>query len=108
MSGGKSRFYRKVFTGNMEEARQQTAIEQAVAPAIKAELLNGRLIDNVSLLAASQTRFEHKLGRKPRGYLIILKSAEATVWDDLKTELKPELFLPLRSSADCTVSIWIF
>ena len=99
----KSRFYRKVYTGTTENARQQTAIEQAVAPAIRAELLDGRLIDNVSLSVGTNL-IEHKLARVPRGYIIVFKNAAAEIYNAEATNLH----LPLISNLACTISIWIF
>ena len=103
----KNRFFRKIINGDRAQTQLQTNIEQAVADVIKTPLLNGRLISNVAL-TVGETKIEHKLGRIPTGYLIIKKSTSATVYDNLSTEVRADLYLPLVASADCLVSVWVF
>lgn len=107
MSAGRNKFFRKVVGQSRELNQVQTNVEQAVAEFIKNPLLDGRLIESVAL-TSSATRLEHKLGRTPRGYLIVKQDAAATVHDSIASETSPDLFLPLIASANVTVSIWIF
>lgn len=68
-------------------------------------------LDNVILkdvaLAAGLNRVEHKLGRVFQGWQLIDQDTNATVWRDTSIGEK-ELFLSLRTSTACTVSILVF
>jgi len=103
----RNKAFRKVTSGDRNISQLQSNVDQAVSDVIKAPILNGRLVDDVKLTSAP-TRIEHKLGRKPSGYIIVKRNADAQVYDSLANEESPTLFLPLISSADVTVSIWIF
>jgi hypothetical protein len=103
----RNKYFRKVTSGDRNISQLQSNVEQAVSDVIKAPILNGRLLEDVELTSAP-TRIEHKLGRKPSGYIIVKRNADAQVYDSLASEESPALFLPLISSANVTVSIWIF
>jgi hypothetical protein len=70
--------------------------------------LDGRLISSVSLASATATPVSHGLGRDIVGYFLLSKSANANVWDNLTTATDKLKFLNLSTSADCTVSLWVF
>lgn len=107
MSTGRNKSFRKVVGQDRELNQVQSNVAQAVSEFIKSPLLDGRLIEDLSLTTSS-TRIEHKLGRVPRGYLIVKRNANAQVYDTLSSEGSPELFLPLTASGNVTVSLWIF
>lgn len=91
--------------------RIQDNIEQAFEPVTRSEILQGVLTSSVQLKTGQDNLVEHKLGREVRGYLVIAKSASATVCDkllDATDNTNKKLFLNLQSSADVTVRLWIF
>lgn len=69
-------------------------------------LISGRLIEGVVLTLAAPVIINHRLGKRPQGWIIVdVQSAgtpiiKRTAWDNLT--------LTLATSADCTVSIWVF
>ena len=107
MAAGRNKFFRKVLSGSREMTSLQTNVEQAVGEVIKSPLINGRLLENV-ILGTASVRVEHKLGRKPQGYIVVRRTADAQVFDSQAVEGSPDLFLPLTASAPVTVSLWIF
>ena len=65
------------------------------------------LLDNViisGVLISTSKSVEHKLGRTPKGYLIIQKNANAQVWNGSITDTN----IVLTSSAAVTVTLLIF
>jgi hypothetical protein len=102
-----TRFFRKVISGDRITTQLQTNIEQAVAEVIRNPLIDGRIITGVSL-TSTVTQLEHKLNRKIRGYLVLGNSAAALVYDNLSTEPKPELYLPILSTVPTVVNLWVF
>ena len=67
-------------------------------------LFNGRLIKDIAVLSTADKTFDHGLGRVPNGYLVVKKSANC----DLVFKSSTTLTLTLRSSANSTISIWVF
>jgi len=60
-------------------------------------------ITGVALTTAT-TLVAHQLGRKPVGWLVIDKTAQADVWRDATVEVSADK-IPLRASASVTVDI---
>ncbi len=73
----------------------------------KNEVLDGILIEDISLSSASTNTINHKLGRKLRGWTITRIQANANVWESA-TQTLPASNLELEVSANCTVSIYVF
>lgn len=71
-------------------------------------LLDGRLLENVQLLTGAPNLIEHKLGRKPLGFLVVRKRAQADVWDNQDANVFKDRSIDLRSSANVTVDIYVF
>lgn len=69
-------------------------------------LLGGRIRENISLSTGVAHQLEHGLNRKPIGYFIIKKNAEADVWDTVSS--MPAKTIILTSSANVVISIYIF
>lgn len=101
MSRGK--FFRKTFGGDEQSRRLQTNIEQAIAGAIKSEILDGRQIDNVALING-YTVIDHKLDRNLRGWILVDVQGAANIY----RANSDEKILRLHSSAATTVSLWVY
>ena len=70
-------------------------------------VLDGILLENISLLSASSNTVNHKLGRKIKGWIVTKIQANANVWEN-STQPLPSSTLILDVSADCTVSLYVF
>lgn len=70
------------------------------------QILDGTLLQSVSITAASMKNIQHKLGRAYVGYIVTNKNANAGQWVGDTSE--KDIYLKLRTSADCTVDIWVF
>lgn len=99
------RFY-KFRSEDQELNRVQEQIEQVLNPLASIALLDGALLENVDLVTATDKNIEHKLSRKYSGYIIVKRSAACDIFD--KQSQDDTKFLTLNSSADVTVSIWVF
>lgn len=71
-------------------------------------LRDGNLIENVALDTTVSTFVSHKLGKKYQGYVIVEKDANAVIYTDTATEFDKTKFLKLKTSANTTVTIWVF
>jgi hypothetical protein len=84
-------------------ARMQDNLVSAISQISRVPILDGVLIEGISLISGSDNQVSHKLGRIPRMWLLADQSANANVW---RTAWSNTL-LTLRSSANCTVSLWV-
>jgi hypothetical protein len=58
-------------------------------------------------VGTSATKVEHKLGRTPRGYLVLRIRASSPVYL-IETADPDARHLTLEAGADCTVDLWVF
>ena len=79
-----------------------------IDPVLNSAIIAGVIVEDVDLVVGSFTSVEHKLGRKPRGYLVIRKSAAETVYEDVGDYDNRKLFIKLRASGSVTVNLWVF
>lgn len=85
--------------------RLSDSIRRAFEGLTKSPIVSGSLITDIDL-STTAIRVEHKLGRKPLGYIVVRQNANAVVYE--QDEERQDLFLNLRSSATVRVSLWIF
>lgn len=69
-------------------------------------LLEGRLL-TVTLTAGAFTPVSHGLGRRPTGYFVVRRNANAVLWDRADAT-DANAFLYLQTSATVTVTLWVF
>ena len=86
----------------------QDHIESVINPVLNSAIIDGVILEDIDLVSGSFTDIEHKLGRKPRGYLVIRKSAAETVYEDVGDYDNRKLFIKLRASGSVTVNLWVF
>ena len=86
----------------------QDHIESVINPVLNSAIIDGVILEDIDLVSGSFTDIEHKLGRKPRGYLVIRKSAAETVYEDAGDYDNRKLFMKLRASGSVTVNLWVF
>ena len=86
----------------------QDHIESVINPILASAIIDGVILEDIDLVSGSFTSIEHKLGRKPRGYLVIRKSAAQTVYEDAGDYDNRKLFIKLRASGSVTVNLWVF
>lgn len=102
------RHLQKIQTDDPVLGRLQDAIANAYDPLTEASIVNGRHIAGIALTTGGATLVDHKLGRKPLGYIPVLKSADCRIWDNQATNLMPERTLALQTSANVIVSLWVY
>ncbi len=76
-------------------------------PVIANPLMGGRILNGLVLISGTNV-INHGLQRKLQGYIVILKSANVTIYDGQLTNQKPELTLILTASGAATVSLFVF
>lgn len=67
-------------------------------------LLNGRLIEDISVTSSADVVLQHGLDKLPVGYIVVKKSAHCDIYSSNSTTLT----LTIRASATSIISIWVF
>lgn len=98
--------FRKQAGGSEDEFRKQTNTEAALSPLRTSIILNGALVENVQI-GTTETLVAHKLGRPARGYLVCANDTLTAIANTNGTFDK-NLFLGLKATTACTVSLWVF
>lgn len=72
------------------------------------QLLDGTLIKNIELKAGIPNNINHKLSRKPLGYIVTRKRAKSDIWDSQDSNKISDRTLILHCDADVRIDLWIF
>jgi len=70
-------------------------------------LANGILIKGITLSSTTK-RVSHQLSRPYAGFIVVDQNAQADVWRDASDTSRPQDAIPLKASANVTVSLWVF
>ena len=89
-------------------SRFQDGVEEVLLDIQKTPTLDGHLLTGITLLTGIANEIAHRLGRRPRGWYIVRKRADSSIWDAQDANLLPDRTLTLYASAEVTVDIWVF
>jgi len=98
---------RIVTPGNRELETVARYLSDSVDQILRTPILNGRLVENVVMVAGTPIDIEHKLQRDYRGWIIVRKNEESSI-SELPTQQFPGSFIKLISTAGVTASFWVF
>lgn len=85
--------------------RIQDRLKSVINAIVGKPLIDGLLLEDVALAAIATNQVPHKLGRLPRGWIVVKRSSGAVIYDNVAADDK---FLTLNSSAAATVTLWVF
>lgn len=94
-------------TTNLPWQQAQPLWASQLNPVLANPIVNSRIITNVVLTTGNNT-INTLLGRKLQGYIVILKSADVTIYDTQSTNPKTDLTLQLVASGPATISLLVF
>lgn len=75
---------------------------------LSGKLLSGNILEGIALDSASTVDVPHMLGRSYQGWIILDQDGSAIIWRDSGATSDGTKFLPLKTSANVTVNIWVF
>lgn len=101
------RSFKKTSFEDQETSKLQTNLEIFFKQLETIALLDGVLLRDVELTSGSATKVQHKLARKPIGWMLAGQDANANIWEDT-SNTTPNSTIDLNCSANVTVNIWIF
>jgi hypothetical protein len=83
----------------------QTRWASILNPVIATPILNGNQISDIVLKASIPLAVNHLLQRMPQGWILTDNTANAVIW---RSAALNNLTITLESSADTTISIWVY
>ena len=98
--------FRAIKSASAEMTKLQDALAKVFNAIQIKQLLDGRLITNIEITSASIKEVEHGFQRDLRGWIVVRKNANANVWESVSN--LPKRPLNLNSSANVTISLWVF
>lgn len=81
----------------------QDNVEKSLRPVLASVIIDGVILQDVSLTAGSVTQVPHKLQRVPQFWVLAKQNANSVVW---QSSIDSN-FLNLNCSANCVVSLWV-
>lgn len=95
--------------------QQSSRIDQPGQPAqasstITSAFLGGQVLSNVKLSSGQDNLVPHLLNRTPYIWVLAGQDTNAAVWSPVSTQLNASMngtYINLRTSATCTVSLWV-
>lgn len=97
--------YGRVNVKDYELSRVQDAIENVITPILELPILDGVLLEGISLIAGQDNNIEHKLGRAFRLWSVMRLGANSVVYEG--TQSLQNKFINLRCSTNCTITLWV-
>lgn len=99
---------RRTPTTNRELQQVQQNVHDALAPMEASRIVRGALLEGIELTTGATNIVQHQLGRPIKGCVVVMQSANSTVWTDQSGNTEPIKYVHLQCSANVTVSVWVF
>ena len=94
---------------NYELNRVQDKVEDFARGVQLGGIINGRLVENVELIANQTNMVYHGLGRRYKGYIVVSINEKVVVQVVDADNLSPEKYIPLKVvTYPATASLWVF
>lgn len=97
----------RVQTTSRELNQIQSQIISSVDPILANPIVNGRLIQSLSVVTGSNT-IDHGLGRELLGWIVVRNNANVTFYDTQSSNANPARTLLLTASGNATISLYVF
>lgn len=94
-------------TGDTTLNKVQRNISNVVDPIVKINILDGVLVQNISLDSSKDNVIDPKLGREVQGWIVTRKRSAADIYDKQDTSSSTKT-LTLSTSSNVEIDLWIF
>lgn len=96
---------------NQDLSLIQDSIDKALTSLQNAPLTGGKILKNISLVAAQDNLVPHNLGYVPRLAFSLLPNVDTRIWNPTTSALNgasvSNSVINLRCSTSCIVSVWV-
>lgn len=103
--------FSKINTPDQNLNLVQDNVDKALVPLQQIPMVGGNVLSGVSLLSGQDNLVPHKLGRAVQYFIIMSLNAQSIIWTQAASALKNQstdnIYINLRTSANCTATIWV-
>lgn len=99
--------FRAIRTSVADIQRLQESLSKVFNGIQTKQIIDGRLLTDVSLFTGQINEVNHGLGKPYRGWIIVDKDADANVYVTTQSQT-PNATILFQTSADVIVSLWLF
>ena len=103
-----TRKFEKIRSKNEDLNRVQDNIEKQYNQVVDKEVLDGHILQNVTLVPNKVNLVQHKLGRQIEGWIVIRKRADARIWDVQDCNVNKQISIALIVTSEVEVDLWVF
>ncbi len=100
----------RIQTTDQEIQLIQDNVDKALTPLQSIPMVGGAVV-STSLISGQDNLIRHGLGRLPKLFLVGNLNANSVVWSPdtstLNNASSDSIFINLRCSSDCTISLWV-
>ena len=100
--------FEPLFSLSEELTKIQERLGRSINPVVNKAIIDGELLEDLDITTGQANLVNHRLDRPLVGWIAVRKSANAVLWDEQATNEDDRRTLDLRSSANVTVSLWVF
>jgi len=100
--------FSKVYTDDFALRQVQDNVEPIFKHLASKTVLHGLVVKDEVITTGKDNYIDHNLGREFIGWLVIRKNANADVWDSDTSNVHLNKHIILKSSANVTVTLWVF
>ena len=102
------RSFERISVTDPEIQDLQYRLEETLRPVTSSSVIDGNLIEDISLASGTTSKIAHKLGRKLIGWIIVGKDAAQHVYDVNSGKTDLDTYIHLTAGGTVTVNIWVF
>ena len=102
------RNFERVDTTDPSLREMQYRLEEALRPVTGSSIVDGRLIEDISLASGTTTKIAHKMGRSIIGWIVVGKNAAQHIYDQNSGKSDLDTYLYLTAGGTVTVNVWVF
>lgn len=102
------RSFERISVTDPEIQNLQYRLEETLRPVTSSSVIDGNLIEDISLASGTTSKIAHKLGRKLIGWIIVGKDAAQHVYDVNSGKTDLDTYIHLTAGGTVTVNIWVF
>lgn len=93
--------------GDPQMERLQIRIRNLEALVARCPFISGSLVEGISLTTSSLT-IAHRLGRVPKGVIVVSVSPDAAIGLSASQPNEPHILSNVEASATCTADLWFW
>lgn len=98
--------FRKVKVTDDSVRNLQDAIAQIFNQVLKKQIIDGVMIEGLTITSGTPLSINHGLDTLVRGWILVRKNSNSNVWESVSAT--PTKTLILNASATVTISLWVF